>query len=138
MRTRIYWLALATLVGTATAQAASIDGPRMGTVFDPAVKGLRPILGAPGAAVLGDPLGVGIELTRAAVSPLQDYVITTTGEAQAVVLLNLGRSPIAVIPVPGADAAPDQIVLSPNGRAVALYYKDRNRIQILTGLPAAP
>lgn len=116
--------------------AAAIGGPGMGVVFDPAAKVLRPIFGTPGAAVFGDPLNTDVSLSRATVSPSQDYAIGTAGEAQSVVVLDFSRSPIASAPVAGASAAPDEIAVSPAGRAAALYYKDRNQILIVTGLPA--
>jgi hypothetical protein len=138
MKARTYWLALAMLAAPPAVLAASLAGPHMGMVFDPAVKGLRPILGIPGAATLGDPLKLGVELDKAVISPLQDYAVATVGEGRQVMLLPLGGSTIAPAAIQGAGAAPDRLVLSANGRAAALYYADRNHIQMLTGLPGAP
>lgn len=138
MKTRMLWLALASLVAAAAVKAASLEGPRLGVVFDPATKDLRPILGIPGAAILGEPLGVHLELEQVAVSPQQDYVLATVGEGRQVVLLHLGSTSVSSAPIRGVAPRPDHIVLSPLGRAAALYYKHADRIQVLTGLPGAP
>ena len=55
MKTRFRCFVLAMLVASAVAMATSLDGPRLGMVYDPALRALRPILGIPGAAVMGEP-----------------------------------------------------------------------------------
>ena len=119
-----------------TMSAASIEGPQLGLVFDATHKALRPILGIPGAAVLGQPLDLGVELNKIAISPRQDYALATEGQHNQVVMLTVGRK--TVTPVPGALQDPDEILLSPAGAAAALYYKNRNALLILTGLPGTP
>jgi YVTN family beta-propeller protein len=119
-----------------TMSAASIEGPHLGLVFDASHKALRPILGIPGAAILGQPLDLGVELHKTAVSPRQDFALATEGEHNRVVVLIIGRK--AVTPVLGVEQNPDQILLSPAGRAAALYYKNTGTLLILTGLPGAP
>ena len=119
-----------------TLSAASIQGPQLGLVFDANQKALRPILGIPGAAILGQPLDAGIEIHKTTISPHQDYALATEGEHNQVVVVTMGRK--AATPVPGVEQDPDQILLSPAGHAAALYYKARNILVILTGLPGAP
>jgi hypothetical protein len=136
MSTRLRYLGLLLTIGAAALGAASLEGPRLGVVFDPAAKTLRPILGIPGAAIIGQPLVLHPEMEQAAVSPQQDYALATTGEGREVVLLHLDGSPARSIH--GVASAPDRVALSSLGRAAALYYSDRNRIQVLTGLPGAP
>jgi len=136
MTTGKIWLALALIM--APAYAATIEGPRLGVVFDAATKSLRPILGIPGAAILAEPLEPRLDLRKTAVSPMQDYVLATEGEHNQVVVLNVGRLPLQAVPVPGAGRGPDQIVLSSGGGVAALYYKETNRIQVFSGLPGAP
>lgn len=137
MNTRIFWFAIL-LLAPAALFSAAMDGPRLGLMFDPGQKALRPILGIPGAATLGQPLEVGVEFDKAAVSPLQDYVLLTTGKTRNVELLTLSRLPLAPTAIPGAEPAPDLIALSPGGGAAALYYKVRNLIQVVTGLRTSP
>jgi hypothetical protein len=129
------WLALTLLLAPATVNPASLEGPRLGMVFDRTARALRPISGIPGAAILGEPLDLGLDLRRTAVSPQQDYVLATEGEHNQVIVLTAGHVPVFVA---GADRGPDELVLSPGGQAAALYFKDRNRIEIVSGLPAAP
>jgi DNA-binding beta-propeller fold protein YncE len=138
MNARKCWVAIATLVAPALVMAATIQGPQLGFVFDGAHKEVRPILGIPGAAVLGEPLEVGVELRSVAISPLQNYVMAVEGEHNQVVVFAVGHSPVTSVAVHGADLGPDQMVLSPSGQAAALYYKDKDRIEVVGGLPAAP
>ena len=119
-----------------TMSAASIQGPQLGLVFDGNHKALRPILGIPGAAILGQPLDLGVELHKASISPHQDYALATEGEHSQVVVLIAGHK--AAIPVSGVEQNPDELLLSPAGSAAALYYKGKNTLLILTGLPRAP
>jgi hypothetical protein len=137
MNTRRFRFAILLLVG-GTLFAATLDGPHLGLMFDPNNKVLRPILGIPGAATLGRPLEVGVEFDKAAVSPLQDFVILTTGQPRTVELLRLSHLPLAPVAIPGVERAPDLITLSPGGGAAVLYHKYRGLIQVLTGLPASP
>ena len=88
--------------------AASIEGPQLGLVFDATHKALRPILGIPGAAILGQPLNLGVELNKIAISPRQDYALATEGQHNQVVMLTVGRK--TVTPVPGALQDPDEIL----------------------------
>ena len=119
-----------------TLSAASIQGPQLGLVFDASHKALRPILGIPGAATLGQPLELGVQLHKTAISPRQDYALATEGEHNQVVVLMVGHK--TAKPVPGIEQDPDEILLSPAGRAAAVYYKGRNTLLIVTGLPGAP
>jgi hypothetical protein len=135
MKSPKFWLALTLLLTPHAVHSASLDGPRLGMVFDPTVRALRPILGIPGAAILGEPLDLGLDLRRTAVSPQQDYVLATEGEHNQVVVLTAGHAPVFVA---GADRGPDALVLSPGGQVAALYFKGRNRIEVVSGLPAAP
>ena len=138
MKTRVFWLALASLIAAAAAEVASLEGPRLGIVFVTNTKALRPILGIPGAAILGEPLEARLELEQAAVSPQQDYALATTGEGREVVLLHLGSTSVSSATIHGVAPGPDQIAFSSLGRAAALYYKHADRIQVLTGLAGAP
>jgi hypothetical protein len=119
-------------------QAAAIEGPRLGYVFDHASKSVRPILGVPGAATMGQPLESGMDLRKIAISPAQDYVLVTEGEHNQVAVLATSHTPLVAALVPGADRGPDQLVISAGGKAAALYYKSHNHVQVINGLPNAP
>ena len=138
MKNRNRWFVVPALLVPALAIGASIQGPQLGFVFDSAKGELRPILGIPGAAVLGHPLGLGVEVRAIAISPLQDYVLAVGGEHNEAMVFNLSHHPLTSVAVEGADRGASQIVISAEGKAAALYYKDRNRIAIVTGLPTNP
>ncbi len=87
---------------------------------------------------MGEPLKLGLDIRRIAISPQQDYALAAEGDHNDVVVLSLGRSTVTSVLVHGTYRGPDQMVLSPGGRVAALHYKDRNRIQVLSGLPASP
>ena len=114
-----------------------MSGYTLGFVFDARTSALRPLLGIPGAAMLGKPLDAGIGITRAIVSPQQNYALAVTASGSMIVRL----SPLRDIPSVSALAAnieaTDVIALSPNGSRVAIYSAQENSIRIATGLPDA-
>jgi len=118
--------------------AASIQGPELGFVFDSAKGQLRPILGIPGAAVLGRPLALGVDVRIAAVSPLQDYVLAISREHNEAMVFAMNRPSLNPVLVQGADKGASQVAISAEGKSAVLYYKMTGRIEIVTGLPGAP
>jgi DNA-binding beta-propeller fold protein YncE len=117
---------------------ATIQGPQLGYVFDNAKKELRPILGIPGAAVLGEALAAGVELRKVAISPRQDYALVVAGEHNQAMVFAMGQPTLTAVMVQGADRGADQIAISAGGMAAALYYQNAGRVEVVTGLPAAP
>ena len=87
---------------------------------------------------MGDPLETELDLRRVAISPQQDYALAAEGDHNEVVVLRFDRAPMTSTLVPGAHHGPDQMVFGPGGRVAAVHYKDRNRIQVLSGLPGSP
>ena len=126
------------LVTGATAATVTLEGPRLGMLFDPQTRALHPILGIPGSAVVGRALELGITVEKAAISPGQDFVLVTAGDRREVVMLRTGRGPIAPVAIEGADPAPNEIILSAGGRAALLYHRALNRLQVITGMPSGP
>lgn len=138
MNFRKVCFSFALLMAPVALQAASIEGPRLGYVFDHASKSIRPILGIPGAATMGQALESGLDLRKIAISPAQDYVLATEGEHNQVVMLATSQTPMASVLVQGADRGPDQLAISAGGKAAALFYKGSNHVQLISGLPGAP
>ena len=66
------------LLGAGLAAAQQVQGPVMGFVVDGDGHRIRPILGVPGAAVVGAPWTGGL-LTVEAVSPVGDYAMVRGG-----------------------------------------------------------
>jgi hypothetical protein len=137
MRTRVGQLAVLGFTAAILGQAlqAQITGPVSGFVFDRSARGLRPILGIPGASVLGAPLNLGFAVASAFVAPQQDSAAIVTADG-AVHLFSLqSGTPVEETPA-GITPALEHAVFSPSGTAVALY--GAGAAQIITGLPGAP
>jgi hypothetical protein len=116
-------------------QSSSISGPSLGLVFDSAELTLRPILGIPGAATLGDPLALEFRLSRAAVSPAKGYALAVRADDSSVMLVRAGGEVSAIL---SADPSPDAIAFNRTGTIAALYFSASNRVQIFEGLPDSP
>jgi DNA-binding beta-propeller fold protein YncE len=113
-----------------------IAGPVLGFSVDQTA-GIRPILGLPGAATLGQPVISATGLEGVTLSPARDYALALLARGREVVLLKNLRSTAgaAVLDVvPG----PSRIVISPSGDAAVLYYAETERVQVLAGLPDSP
>ena len=119
----------------AYAQQGQVAGPVAGYVFDNGSHALRPVLGIPGASVLGDPLNIGTDLFSAAVSPRLDSVIAVASD-RSFHVFTLNNGTATETPVNGINAAPERVIFSPTGAAAALYAQ--GKIQIVKGLPSAP
>jgi hypothetical protein len=123
---------------------APVSGPVLGIVFDQS-RGLRPVLGIPGAATLGDPFDPGFPVRAAVVSPSQDAALVLphpppegTEAPRELQWVRFDGSSVTAAPIEGAFAAPDRMVFSPSGNAAALYSADLKQVQILHGLPNHP
>jgi hypothetical protein len=115
---------------------ASLGGPTLGFILDNPSNGIRPILGLPGASHFGELLGGGLMIRSFAASPRQGYILATTGEDRAPVLIREAGSELSIRTPEGMAAGVDRLVLSPRGTAAALYYRDANRVSVISGLPA--
>jgi len=119
----------------ADSAVATLSGPRLGLVFDPAAGNLRPISGIPGAAMTGEPLSLGFIIARAAISPTGDAALVVEASSSVALVHATGGDWVAAS-LDEVQPAPDQMVFSPSGEAAALYYAT-GRVQVLTGLPGA-
>src|SRR5436190_9042251 len=115
----------------------AIGGYTLGFVFDGRSSGLRPLVGIPGAAVLGAKLETGVAIRQAYLSPRQNYAVALTENGTVLVSMSSTAAP-AIAPL-GLDASAEGVVaLSPDGSAGAFYNVSDAVIRIVTGLPAAP
>lgn len=137
---RIFCLLILAVSAIADAQMAEgrMSGPYLGYVFDPTAQTVRPILGIPGAATLGDPLDLGRALASAAISPQQDYFLAVSEDDQALVLGKFDVEQPSLVSIAQARPGPERIVLSPTGSWAALYHRGAQRIQVIAGLPLKP
>jgi hypothetical protein len=111
----------------------SISGPMLGMVFDHAREGFRLISGLPGASSLGDVLDLGMAISRAWTSPLQDYALVEIKDSRELMLLGPNDKQASLQSIRGAIAGADQIALSPTGASAVLYR--RGTLQLIAGLP---
>jgi hypothetical protein len=126
--------AFAGLAASLFAQAR-VAGPVSGFVYDRGAGRLRPILGIPGASLMGDPVESGYDLKLASIAPAQDAAIVVAADG-VVHVLRLNSAAGADRTVDGLSMAPERIVYSPSGQAAALY-KD-GVVRVIAGLPDAP
>jgi hypothetical protein len=110
---------------------AQITAPSLGLLPDGA--GLRPVIGIPAAGVVGDVLPISQKLGLIVAS--RDYALgvdTTTGDVLRI------ASDGTASKIAGVLQGPGRIQMSPLGSSAALFFPSVQRIQVLTGLPAAP
>ena len=109
-----------------------VRGPVLGYVLDGA--GLRPIAGMPGAAYLGAPVNLGMEIRAAAVLPSQEHALAA-GADGTVLLIELATGLGREVATGGTDV---RIISSPAGRSAVLVYEDPRSVRLITGLPVSP
>lgn len=129
-------LALSLVLGTglSLAQDSELRGPVVGYLTS-ANASVRPVLGIPGASLIGDPIGLPVALSVAAISPRQDYIIGAAAEDRRTVLLRLTGPDRAPQSIENARVGITRIIASPESSTLALYFKDTAIVQVLTGLP---
>jgi hypothetical protein len=125
---RAILIALILLVSPGSAQAPAVRGPVLGYAFDSG--SIRPVLGIPGAALLGQAFDLGGSLDRAAVSPRQDLALAVASSDSRVLIVSLPSG--AAEPCECAPG-PDRMVFSPGGDAAALYYAAGSTVRVLRG-----
>jgi hypothetical protein len=117
------------------ADTVGFAGSVLGFVFDPA-NGLQPILGITGAATIGAPLNLSTRMSNVVISRQQDYALAvTTPDADLLRVILTDSVSIGPLGVPISAIA--LMALSPSGSAAAFYDSARNRIRVITGLPAS-
>jgi hypothetical protein len=114
------------------AQSGAVGIPGLGFAHDARSNQIRPIYGVPGASVLGDATGSQTGFSYSAISPNHDLALAVATADRQVYAVQLQGD--GAYPIPGAAAAPSQIVFSPAGRAALLLGES---LQTVTGLPAS-
>jgi hypothetical protein len=120
------------------AQSSGISGPILGFIPDGAGTSIRPILGIPGASILGNRLPLDVDIRGAVLSPKQDYAIAARGEDAQVIMIDLADSATVVRPLPISHPGADLIAVSPTGSAAAVYCHESKTVHVIGRLPQAP
>ncbi len=122
-----------------SARSQIVSGPTLGFVSDAGGSIIRPILGVPGASVLGVPVKLGTEFHSAMVSPTQNYVIAQPTEGAGAIVIDLSSGEVRHLLHGGAgEAGTDLIAISPGGSSAALYDYGSNTVDVIGSLPKAP
>jgi hypothetical protein len=129
--------AFASFAALLEAQQGTINGPVAGYVFDQASQGLRPILGLPGASLLGNPVSFGYNVTAAFVAPRLDAALAVAADGSSH-LFTIQDGTLNEVAVDGLAAAtsPYRVAFSPLGKSLA--FSTGTAALIVTGLPGAP
>lgn len=131
-------IVIALAAGTAAAQSPLMHGSLSGFVFDPTARGVRPLLGHPGSASMGEPLLAGVDLQQAAVSADGDYALAITSDGRGLVAILHLSGQTSVRPLNAETAAGDTVELSPLGSYAVLYHHATQSLQVVKGLPGTP
>lgn len=115
-------------------QQGQVAGPVVGYVFDGSARAVRPVLGIPGASVVGSAVPFAYDLASVTVSPGADSAVVTAGDG-SLHLFGLSGLNATEISFNGASVKPDRVVFSPSGTSVALIAA--GHAQIFSGLPVS-
>ena len=123
---------------TSAAQSNPIQGPVLGFTPNSAGSILWPMLGIPGASMLGYRIEMGVDIDGAVVSPRQNYALAIRREDGRVVLIRLTSNPPDVTPITGQRSGRTVLAISPTGSAAALYDEGSRRMQTFRSFPGTP
>ncbi|MBI3684732.1 MAG: hypothetical protein HY235_30550 [Acidobacteria bacterium] len=130
---RLPWILAVPALAIAQIGNVEMTAPTIGYVFDRESRGLRPIEGVPGAAILGNLVALGVPLDWASVSPNRRYAIAGVAGSGQLMLVKLDG---AVGVARQTEMGLAEIAFSPAGETMALMAA--SRVEVWTGLPNAP
>ncbi|MCS7316187.1 MAG: hypothetical protein RMI94_02565 [Bryobacterales bacterium] len=123
------------LAGAAAAQTLQIEGPISGFVFDKLSGSLRPILGLPGAAYVGEPVVAGLDW--ASVAPGGSAALVSRDNVLYRVD-HLARLAPVFQPVENVRLNPDDAAWSDDGSVAAIYSARSGLAQVIRNARAGP
>jgi hypothetical protein len=110
-----------------------------GYVLDRATQSIRPVIGFPGSATLGDPLALGMAVSNAVFFPASDFaVVVPAGGGQTPTLIAALSATPQPVALTGSITDPTDLRFNASGSGVVLYSKTSGQIQIVRGLPGNP
>jgi hypothetical protein len=117
----------------------SVRGVVSGYVVDGRSSALRPVVGIPGSAYLGDAVALPWGITAGKAKANRDLAIVISNEqpAQVYILRGLSGTP-SILSLDGALAGADRIALSADGGSAAIVDSVQGQIQFLTKLNGTP
>jgi WD40 repeat protein len=131
------FVVLGLMAGSLQAQSI-VNGPTLGFAVDNRGTSIRPILGIPGASLLGDRLALDMSVRNITISPNHDFAIGVRTEDSQVVFIDLRSSTASVGEISGVHSSGNLIDVSPAGKAIAVYDYRSKMVQVIGNLPDAP
>src|SRR5262249_6341626 len=113
------------------ARAQSVDGPRLGVLFDRAASSFRPIVGILGAATVDEPIELGAPVDRAWVAPGHRFALAHARDTDTILLIDFRHAAPDVHLLDWIDTAPDRVAWSPLGTTAALWTSTRRRLEVV-------
>lgn len=111
--------------------------PLLGFLSSDSPVSLRPIIGSPGAIVVGSEIALPGDVTRVTPAPGQRFAIVERSGSSELTILRLGATEARTEePLSGTFAHTDSIAFSPSGRVALLYSASLQQAQVITGLPS--
>ncbi len=127
------------LASSAANSPAGLRVPVKGLLVDLRTGQVRPVVGAAGAAVLGETLTAPAETGRIWISPSGAYAIAERNDDQPIsVFAGLGTASPSLRVLDGGMLQADSIEFSRSGSTAAIYSKELRRVQVIRGLPDLP
>ena len=137
-KTRPYAYLLLVALAALPSRAADLGVPVAGYVASPSQPELRAISGVPGSYLFSDPLPLPPGTTSVHVAPGKDFALIEMGAAGFAVLSLSGGAAAHGGALSGAVSPADWVAFSPGAQSAILFSSSAQRLQLLTGLPAAP
>lgn len=116
----------------------TMRGSVSGFVFDPQARGLRPVVGIPGSAYLGQASSSGGDLVEFMISPVRDYALALSRDHHDLVEIQHISGAATVRRIVHAASSIDMVDISPMGGEAVLYLGAAHTCQLLRNLPDAP
>src|SRR5215831_8949861 len=120
---------------SAQAQSLTLNGPTLGFTADDAGTAIRPILGLPGASILGDRFQLEMGIRGLVFSPKHDYAIAAKSDDGQLTFIDLRGDTPASRTLGGVA---NNLAVSPRGSTIATYDAQAGTVQIIAGLPDDP
>ncbi len=126
-----------TLIAQSLPPAHGPEIPLLGFLSSDSPLSVRPIVGSPGAIVVGAEIALPGDVTRVTPAPGQRFAIVERSGSSELAILHLGATEArSEEPLPGAFGHADSIAFSPSGRVALLYSASVQQAQVITGLPS--
>lgn len=136
---RLLLFLLPAAIGVAQDSDTALRVPTLGYLVSVADVSVRPIVGSPGAVVLGPALPLPDGVTRVVPAPGQPFAIVECAGAAESGVLTLSLSGSGdVLAIANTFAHSDRIAFSPSGAVAVLYAASTQQAEVITGLPSSP